>query len=132
MFDELCNEELLRKCLLGATQNRNESFTNLIWATKDYILHHILQGNEIVVSHAAIVFNSGRQGLISFMDRLKMNPGPLCTAHLASQDSTRIKRSQASNPAVAKQQRKSKRVAEKEAEEAHIVREGTTYAAGGF
>ena len=55
-----------------------------------------------------------------------MNPGPLCVAHLASQDATRIKRSQASTPAVAKQQRKSKQAAEKETEEAHIVREGTT------
>ena len=132
MFDELCNEELLRKCLLGATQNRNESFNNLIYQRLHTTLYTTRPTNEIVVSHAAIVFNSGRQGLISFMDRLEMNPGPLCTAHLASQDSTRIKRSQASNPAVAKQQRKSKRAAENEAKEAHIVSEGTTYAAGGF
>lgn len=32
IFEDLCREELLEKCLLGATQNRNENFNSLIWA----------------------------------------------------------------------------------------------------
>ena len=32
VFAALCTPELLEKCLLGATQNRNESFNNLVWA----------------------------------------------------------------------------------------------------
>ena len=61
-----------------------------------------------------------------------MNPGPLCRARLATKDYTRVRRAQVSSLAVAKRQRKAKRAAEKESEEAHTMEEGTTYAAGGF
>lgn len=132
VFDDLCKEHLLEKCLLGATQNRSESFNNLIWARAPKTEFVTRPTVEIAVSQSAIIFNSGRQALLPIMDRLQMNPGPLCRAHLASKDFTRIRRSQTSSLAVAKRQRKSKRAAEKESEEAHTMEEGTTYVAGGF
>ena len=32
VFQNLCNEQLLEKCLKGVTQNQNKSFNSLIWA----------------------------------------------------------------------------------------------------
>ncbi len=128
IFKDLCKEQLLKKCLLGATQNRNESFNALVWARApktEYCSHVTVQ---IAVSHAALVFNSGRGALTKVMGTLGLHPGPLCTAHLACQDALRVSRSRAKEAEVA---RKSKRNMEIRVEEARIAEEGVTYEAGG-
>jgi len=132
IFEDLCEEELLRKCLLGATQNRNESFNKLVWARAPKTEFVGRATIEIATSHAVIVFNSGRKALLSILERMSIHAGPLCTTHLERKDSTRIKRAVATEGAVTKQQRKLKRAAEKGAEEAHVLEEGITYEAGGF
>ena len=63
VFDRLCDEELLKKCLKGATQNRNESFNNLIWARAPKMEFCSLATVQIPVSNATIVFNSGAKAL---------------------------------------------------------------------
>jgi len=84
VFAALCTPELLEKCLLGATQNRNESFNNLVWARAPKTEFVTRPTVDIAVSQAVIIFNSGQQALLPVMERMKMNPGPLCRAHLAS------------------------------------------------
>ena len=118
--------ELLKKCLRGDTQNLNESFNSLVWARSPKIEFSTKATVEITVSHAVLVFNSGRQSLASVIERLGTHAGPLCKANLAAQDSYRIKRSQSREAEEAKKRRKSKRVMEK------CVEEGVTYEAGGF
>lgn len=65
VFDDLCKQELLEKCLLGATQNRNESFNNLIWARAPKTEFVTRPTIEIAISQSAIIFNSGRQALLA-------------------------------------------------------------------
>ena len=116
MFEELCKEELLKKCLLGAIQNRNECFNSLVWARApktEYVTKSTIQ---IAVSHAVLVFNSGRQTTASVMERLGIVAGFLCISHLASQDTYRILRAQTRESDVAKRSRKSKQVMEKHVE----------------
>ncbi len=132
IFEVLCEPELLEKCLLGATQNRNESFNNLVWARSPKTEYSTKATIEIAASQAVIVFNSGRQALISIMEGLKIHPGPLCIAHLAAQDDYRLKRAANKEAEVAKKRRKSKRAEEKGVEEARLEEEGITYAAGEF
>ncbi len=131
IIKDLCKEELLKKCLLGATQNRNESFNALVWACApktEYCSHVTVQ---IAVSHAALVFNSGKGALTKVMGTFGLHPGPLCTAHLARQDALRVSRSRTKEAEVAKSRRKSKRNMEIRVEEARIAEEGVTYEAGG-
>ena len=132
IFEHLCKEELLQKCLLGATQNRNESFNNLVRARAPKTEFVGKATIEIATSHAVLVFNSGRKALLPILECMGIHPGPLCTTYLEQKDSTRIKRAVAKEDAVAKQQRKYKQTVEKGAEEANIVEEGVTYEAGGF
>ena len=134
VFEDLCKKELLEKCLLGATQNRNESFNALVWARSPKTEFSSVPTVQIATSLACIVFNSGSRALTEVMNRLHLQPGPLCTAHLASRDAVRIKRSQAKEEeaAVAKKRRKSMRIEEVRVEEAHIEEEGETYCRGGF
>ena len=132
IFDDLCKPELLEKCLLGATQNRNESFNSLIWVRAPKTEYVTRPTIEVAVSQAVLVFNSGKQALLPILERLGIEPGPLCCDHLATKDSARIKKSQYRETELAKQRRKSKRAVEMDVEETHIAEEGTTYGAGQF
>ena len=62
---------------------------------------------------------------------MNIQPGDLCTAHLAARDETRVKKAAAKEAEAVKSRRKTRRVAEKHAEEARIAEEGVTYEAGG-
>ena len=68
VFAALCTPELLEKCLLGATQNRNESFNNLVWARAPKTEFVTRPTVDIAVSQAVIIFNSGQQALLPVMD----------------------------------------------------------------
>ena len=93
IFYDLCSEDLLEKCLLGATQNRSESFNSLIWARAPKTEYVTRPTVEVAVSQAVLVFNSDRQALLEVMKRLRLHPGPLCCNHFAAQDSLRVKKS---------------------------------------
>ena len=132
VFEELCKEELLKKCLLGATQNRNEYFNSLVWVRApktEYVTKSTIQ---IVVSHAVLMFNSGRRTIASVMERLCIVACSLCISHLVSQDTYHIMRAQTRESDVAKRSRKSKQVMEKHVEAVCAEAEGTTYEASGF
>ena len=132
VFEDLCDESLLSRCLLGATQNRNESFNSLIWARcskTDFSGTSIVQ---IATSLAVMVFNGGSQSLTQVMDKIGVEAGPLCRAHLASRDRAHVRAASYVVSEEVKQRRKSKRRWKKGAEEAHVEEEGVTYEAGGF
>ena len=78
VFEHVCNEELLEKCLKGATQNQNERFNNLMWARSPKSEYSSLATTQIAVSHATIVFNSGVKALVSVMKGLGIDAGRLC------------------------------------------------------
>ena len=59
VFEGLCDQNLLEKCLLGATQNRNENFNSLIWARAPKMEYATRSTIEVAVSQAMLVFNSG-------------------------------------------------------------------------
>lgn len=129
---DLSDDALLEKCLLGATQNRNESFNSLIWARCPKTGFSGLATIQIAVSHSVIVFNSGKMALTSVLDGLNIDAGPLCLSYLRSQDTMRLKKAEAREKAVAKKKRQSVRREKAVAEEACIEGEGVTYKAGGF
>ncbi len=61
---------------------------------------------QIATSLAVMVFNSGRQ---SFMDKIGVQAGPLCIAHLASRDRARLATASYVESQETKKRRKSKR-----------------------
>ena len=87
---------------------------------------------QIATNNAVIVFNDGSRALTGVMQKLCLQPGPLCISHLASRDVRCIKKSQDKEETTAKRRRQIKRVAELHAEELHIEEEGITYEPGGF
>ena len=132
VFDDLCKEGLLEKCLLGATQNQNECFNSLVWARAPKIEYVGRPTIEITVSHSVLVFNSGRQAMVEPMKRQGIVAGPVCNAHLRSQDAKCVKRAQIRESVAFKRHRKLKQIKRISVEEARIEAEGTTYEAGAF
>ena len=68
----------------------------------------------------------GQSSLESFFGLMDMLPPVTSRDHLATQDSTRIKRSRYRETELAKQRRKSESAVENGVEETHIAEEGTT------
>ena len=131
VFEDLCDASLLKRCLLGATQNRNESFHSMIWARcskTDFSGTTVIQ---IATSLAVMVFNSGNRSLTQITDKLGIEAGPLCCAELAARDCTTVHSASYMSETV-KERRKSRRREKKGAEEAYVEAEGVTYEAGGF
>ena len=131
-WQPLCDPELLEKCLLGATQNRNESFNSLVWARAPKTEYNSIETVQSAVAQAVIVFNSGSQELVKVMDDLGITVGPLCTTFLEKKDRYRIKRAEAQADVVAKKRRKTIKLRDTRAEQERILEEGPTYESGGF
>ncbi len=111
---KLCDDELLKKCLLGATQNRNESFNSLVWSRVPKTEFTGLDAVGLAVSQAVVVFNSGCQAACqTVLENAGIDPGHYCVSHLVETDKRRIKRAQNQADAIAKQRRKSKKSQER-------------------
>ena len=132
VFEDLCHESLLSRCLLGATQNRNEAFNAMVWARCSKTDFSGTSTVQLATSLSVLEFNSGSQALTQVMDEIGIEAGPLCRAHLALRDRTHLRKASYVASEEVKQRRKSMRRRKKGAEEAHVEKEGVTYDPGGF
>jgi len=87
---DLGNDDLLKKCLHGQTQNVNESLNGVIWTRvpkRVYVERTVL---ETGVASAVIYFNKGMQGLIPVFKELGMEiPGHYTLKGLQHSDVSR-------------------------------------------
>lgn len=72
IFDDLSNEDLLKRCLHGGTQNLNESFNHVVWDRAPKTIYSGLQCFEICVSDAVVCFNDGVHSRIHILQKLGM------------------------------------------------------------
>ena len=87
VFTELSKREMLEECVLGATQNQNESFNIIIWSRCPKTGFCSLVSVEIAVSQAVITFNHGLEGLSPLFEQLLGSPQRAYTAnYIASLD----------------------------------------------
>ncbi len=132
IFDDLCSPSLLSRCLLGATQNRNESFNAMIWSRCSKTDFSGTTTVQIATCLAVMAFNSGCQSLTQVMEEGGVAAGHLCRASLVKQDRACLLAASYVASEKVKQRRKFKRQSKKGAEEAHVEEEGVTHDAGGF
>ena len=91
IFVDLSDDNLLKKCLHGQTQNNNESLNGVIWKrfSKDVFVGRSTL--EMGVASAVISFNDGLSGILKVMENLSMNPSENCIRYCNGKDNTRIK-----------------------------------------
>ena len=128
VFGRLADRKLLDRCLLGATQNQNESFNSTIWLRCPKSRFSCPKSVNVAVSLAVITFNHGMKGLLPLVE----SSGSLCNEYLTARDRVRLKQSVKRSEEGAKRKRKASRMRRIAEEEEFIEEEGTTYEPGGF
>lgn len=132
-WEKLCHEDLLAKCVLGATQNRNESFNSVVWnrcSKTDFSSHTSVQ---VALYLAVLTFNKGTVPLLPLLEDLGgIQPSPYCVRTLFSIDAMRLYRSMHYDTEVQKRKRQSDRELSLRHEQQLVREEGVTYEPGGF
>ena len=132
VFDDLCKDELLEKCLDGFTQNACESFNALIWKRCPKEVYSGRNTVSTAVSLAVGHFNDGTFSIINILTKLGIEAGPHTRKWAKSEDHKRLQQSQKKCELVQKKIRQSLRQSRKESEEKNTEKEGITYEAGAF
>lgn len=131
-FEALSDVDLLRRCLHGRTQNRNEALNALIWQRATKETHSGLPVVELATFLAVSHFNDGASSLINILQGLGIAPGVHCVAACSKLDYNRIRHSSRKRSEAAKKRRKQLRNWKKGYTETLEAREGPSYEAGGF
>ena len=133
VFVRLSDQDLLDRCSLGATQNQNESFNNIVWSLASKTQFLSKPTVTFAVNLSVIKFNEGMEkGLSVLLTKIGMEPGPRSIRFFKAADDTRIKKSDRKSEAVAKKRRKAKAKERAAENESNTAREGLMYGAGQF
>ena len=132
IFERLCNRSLLERCVMGATQNQNESFNSVVWQRCSKTDFSSPVTVELAVNLAVLTFNRGMISLTSVFGHLGIQLGPLGLRCLEAKDADRIQRAASKASDVAKRMRQTRERRRAEQEEQMISDEGVTYEAGRF
>ena len=132
IFERLCSRKLLARCVLGATQNQNESFNKLVWQRCPKTDFTSVNTVQIAVNLAIISFNRGAKSFVTLAEHMGLMPGSTCHEYFHKQDVFRIKRAEKLQLAGERRRRKENKRHKVAAEEQKHAAEGTTYQSGGF
>ncbi|GFV12414.1 uncharacterized protein TNCV_3078721 [Trichonephila clavipes] len=90
IYLQLYDQNLLRKCLHGKTQNANEAFNGCLWNVVPKEMFVELQTFSLGSYIAVINFNKGFTGLLSVLEALDIKIGSYILRGYAAIDQTRI------------------------------------------
>lgn len=90
IFRDLSNENLLKRCTLGLTQNPNESFNSLVWKRIPKTIHVGFVTLKLGVYDAILAFNKGALGKADVLKHLGLKISDCCLKRLQTIDSHRI------------------------------------------
>lgn len=131
VFSRLSSPQLLEKCLLGATQNQNESFNSTIWNRYPITEFASPGAVNIAVNLAVLTFNEGMIGLQPLLHSIGGDVSSRTIAFLRDQDAIRIQRAQEKEEDANKKEGESPENSKKAAQE-RLIEQGVSYSPGGF
>ncbi|GFT33288.1 uncharacterized protein TNCV_4767671 [Trichonephila clavipes] len=126
-YKELCEQNLLRKCLHGKAQNCNENLNNVVWSIipKD---NFVEQQTPRLRSYIAIkFFNSGLAGLLPLLQKLGLKLRSEMKGYFWYFDKTRIVDSMRHSKPDKKLSRKNRKALQNCKSLKYEVQESTTY-----
>lgn len=132
IFEELSNEDHLKKCLHGQTQNQNESFNATIWERIPKSKYASLPQLRFGVYDAVANFNIGRKASILVFEKMHMEPGKYMSYNCNRLNKRRLWNATYKNMEGVKLKRKKARGAKHRKSDKDKQVEGKTYAPGGF
>ena len=102
LFDKLCSQKLLAKCVLGATQNQNESFNNIVWERCPKTTFCSFKTVQISVNLAVLSYNRGAFSFIPLAEHMKVQPGSSLVNYFSVRDHRCIGNAEKRNKSVEK------------------------------
>ena len=91
IFDRLSEEGLLKRCLLGVTQNQNEALHGILWKICPKTTFCGKRKIIIAACKALCQFNQGSSTLVEMMKLCKLKPGVNTIRALREADNRRLK-----------------------------------------
>ena len=133
VYQRLASDSLLSRCLLGKTQNANESLHSMIWRKCPKTIFVSKGRIEYAVGQAICEYNVGcKKTLIETQKCAGMSPGNKSKEIAHNRLQRRVKNANLRQCAVIKRARHTIKLAKIKAQEAARRREGETYKAGSF
>ena len=129
---QLTERSLLERCLMGATQNTNESFNNVLWSMCPKEGFCSRDNVETATGLAVLTFNHGAVSLLAVLKEFGCLDGRYTRAACEAKDLLRIKKGQRKASTKEKERRKKRRRHRKGWEESVVEQEGVTYASEQF
>ena len=132
IYARLSNDDLLKKCLDGKTQNQNESINGMIW---NRLPKTVFVGADVLnfgAYDAVAHFNIGNKAAENIISELSQTPGHFFTESLRKGDTLRVKKAGHRNTPEVKKRRKILRGQKKKKADKNKEKEGNTYEAGAF
>ena len=131
-FEALSDQDLLRRCLHGGTQNRNEAINALIWQRATKETHSGLPTVELAAHLAVSHFNDGSVSLKLVLKELGITPGAHCSQACKKLEYDRLHHAHRKSSDQSKEQRKQIRNWKKGYSDHLEAFEGLQYEAGAF
>ena len=125
-------EQLLRRCVLGATQNSNESLNSLVWVRCPKHKYHGPKSVQIAVTLAILSFNKSHRSKIDLMKKLSIPSHKTGQDIWEKRDRKRVAKADKAKLDKEKKRRQCERKRKLQREEALREKEGVQYEAGGF
>ena len=91
IFDRLSEEGLLKRCLLGVTQNQNEALHGILWKICPKITFCGKRKIIIAACKSLCQFNQGASTLVEMMKLCKLKPGINTIRALREADNRRLR-----------------------------------------
>ena len=130
VYEDLTNDELLRRCLGKNTQNNNEPFNATVWSL---VPKHLFSGKKIVELSTwicACIFNEGSTSLLKLYEIMGLEIGPHSYKHVREKDEERVKCAEKRCSDASKQARMNRKKDAAEREELYEQALGLLYGPG--
>ena len=90
VYMTLSDDNLLKRCVLGATQNVNECINGVVWSRCHKQKHHGSKSVSCAVASAVLQFHCGAASRLHIMKKLLIPGGEYTSKSSASQDRKRV------------------------------------------
>ena len=131
-FMALSTSDLLGRCVLGATQNQNESLNSLVWARCPKRKHHGFKAVRCAVAAAVCHFHKGAGSRTKALKRLSIHAGNNTKKACDGKDQQRMAKSDLQASEKEKRRRQGMKLLRTRTDEALRSAEGVAYEAGVF
>lgn len=131
-FMTLSESKLLERCVLGTTQNRNESINSLVWVRCPKHKHHGAKAIRCAAASAILHFHKGAESRKEVMERLGIPAGSHTSHSVNIKDTKRLQKADKQATIKEKKRRQGLQLARTRREEALREKEGVSYESGGF